>query len=66
MVGGRNILPPLITPYKVEKIKNSFHVIVVREMDYNYDLHSATTSTLIYSVTFSPAGGKASLDNKYN
>jgi hypothetical protein len=45
MVGGRTVLPPLIIPYKVGKIKSSFHVIVAREMVYNYDLRSATTAT---------------------
>lgn len=45
MVDGRTVLPPLITSYKVGKIKTSLHVIVAREMVYNYDLHSATTTT---------------------
>jgi hypothetical protein len=65
-VGGRNVLLPLITPYKVGKIKTSFHVIVATEMVYNYDIHSASISTWIYSVSSSQARGKTSLDNKYD
>jgi len=61
MVGGRNIVLALITPYKVGKIKNSFHVIVVREMVYNYDLHSSTTTTWVYSITSCQARGQTNM-----
>jgi hypothetical protein len=45
MLGGRAVLPPLTTPYKVGEIKTSFLVIVARAIVYNYDLHSAATTT---------------------
>jgi len=40
MVDGRTVLPSHITSYEVRKTKTSFHVIVAREVVYNYDLHS--------------------------